>query len=260
MPLSDRNPAVSRRRRRCRSAGSQPYRREKHRPKGTLDAHSANVPRSPGRTTARHRRRRRSPPEPEGARHPLRPSLLTICIGHPDRSITGENVWCRWDGDHVQVHITFRNSSGDNLVATVRPNYWIAGHGRHGSSDGSRREVAVSAGAYRDWLTDAGRPKGVPAGTPIEKMRTGTREHRAGQRRLERRLPLSPVAARLLPGRRSRSAPGPILRSWRALVEHTISDPQLLSFRERSEPDDMSRNVRGYAETCASAGCRKRSV
>ena len=94
-----------------------------------------------------------------------------LCIGHDPAAdaIHGTNVWCAWNGDHVQVHITLRNSSDDDISATIRTSYRIRGHGRHGSSLFSLKKVEIDGDSQRDWLADAGEPHGVQPGTPISK-------------------------------------------------------------------------------------------
>jgi hypothetical protein len=108
---------------------------------------------------------------PQGQRVPPRTRVL-LPLHRPRPAadaIHGTNVWCAWNGDHVQVHITLRNSSDDDISATIRPSYRIRGHGRHGSSLFSLKKVEIDGDSHRDWLADAGEPHGVQPGTPISK-------------------------------------------------------------------------------------------
>ena len=81
--------------------------------------------------------------------------------------MSASNVWCAWRGDHVIVHINLRNRSAEHVTATVKPRYFIARGGEHGSGLTSADDYGFDSGEFRSLWIDAGEPKGVRAGSPI---------------------------------------------------------------------------------------------
>jgi hypothetical protein len=49
------------------------------------------------------------------------------CWGDGDLvdNLHAKDVWCKWDSDHVSIHLTLRNDSDHRVVATIKPSYWI---------------------------------------------------------------------------------------------------------------------------------------
>jgi hypothetical protein len=93
------------------------------------------------------------------------------CWGDDDLKddLRGTNVWCKWNGDHVAVHIRLSNVNDHDVVATIKTSYWIRNYGRHGSSLHSLKTIDVDANSTIDWTGDAGKPNDVPTGAPIER-------------------------------------------------------------------------------------------
>jgi hypothetical protein len=81
--------------------------------------------------------------------------------------ISGRNVWCAWSGNHVVVHVTLQNSSIETITATVKPRYYIARGGEHGSGFLSGVDFKLRGGATMSKTMDAGAPKGTPTGAAI---------------------------------------------------------------------------------------------
>lgn len=79
------------------------------------------------------------------------------------------NVFCVWSKDHVIVHVSAKNTSAEHVTATIQPKYTIVRGGAHGDGIGSQQDKGFDAGEFRSLWLDAGKPKGVPAKTPIEK-------------------------------------------------------------------------------------------
>ncbi len=79
------------------------------------------------------------------------------------------NVFCVWSRDHVIVHVSAKNTSAEHVTATISPKYWIARGGPHGDGFGSQQDKGFDGGEFRSLWLDAGKPKGVPAKTPIAK-------------------------------------------------------------------------------------------
>jgi len=85
------------------------------------------------------------------------------------KHISGSDVWCRWQGDHVQVHVTVRNRSVERVEATIKPRYYLRGGGEHGSSFFGAKQYKINARSSRSITMDAGKPKGVSGRVPIRK-------------------------------------------------------------------------------------------
>jgi hypothetical protein len=79
------------------------------------------------------------------------------------------NVWCVWQGDHVIVHVSAKNTSAEHVTASIKPRYYIARGGVHGDGVLSIEDKGFDAGEFRSLWLDAGKPKGVPAKTPISR-------------------------------------------------------------------------------------------
>jgi len=107
---------------------------------------------------------------PPGA---VRGTFTNDCFGCGDSELvsrlSASNVWCSWRGDHVWVHITFRNRTNARLKVTVQPSYLIYLGGKHGSGFGSLTDFKIDAGRVLSWYHDAGKPKGVRAHARISK-------------------------------------------------------------------------------------------
>lgn len=83
--------------------------------------------------------------------------------------LSATNVWCRWRGADVLVHLHLVNGANAHVTARIVPRYEIEDGGVHGDSFGSDRAVEVNAAASRIVTLDAGHPEGVPNGTSISK-------------------------------------------------------------------------------------------
>jgi hypothetical protein len=81
--------------------------------------------------------------------------------------IRGTNVWCAWKSSHVMVHVTLRNTSVERIKATVKPRYYIARGGEHGSGFLGAKDFTLASGQSRSVLIDAGKPEGTPTGARI---------------------------------------------------------------------------------------------
>jgi hypothetical protein len=94
-----------------------------------------------------------------------------LCAGNENLAdkLHGSNVWCKWNGDHVAVHIKLRNTGEHTVVASIRTSYWIRDHDRHGSSLRTIKSVEIDGDSTIDWTGDAGKPHDVHAGALIEK-------------------------------------------------------------------------------------------
>ncbi|MGH3064953.1 MAG: hypothetical protein ACRDOF_01505 [Gaiellaceae bacterium] len=78
-----------------------------------------------------------------------------------------KDVWCRWRGDHVLVHVRVENPLVVPIRTNITPAYEIEDGGRHGTSFGSDRSVPAQRSSYTEVEIDAGSPEGVPPGTRI---------------------------------------------------------------------------------------------
>jgi len=78
-----------------------------------------------------------------------------------------KDVWCRWRGDHVLVHVRVENPLVVPTRTNITPAYEIEDGGRHGTSFGSDRSVPVQGSSYTEAEIDAESPEGVPPGTTI---------------------------------------------------------------------------------------------
>jgi hypothetical protein len=68
-------------------------------------------------------------------------------------------VWCSWNGNHVQLHAYFVNQLDAHVTVHVTPGYHLRNAGEHG--DGQDLSVGIDAKASRDWTGDLGQPAGV---------------------------------------------------------------------------------------------------
>ena len=78
-----------------------------------------------------------------------------------------KDVWCRWQGDHVVVHVRVENPLVVPTKTSITPAYEIEDGGMHGTSFGSDRSVPARGDSYTAAEIDAGSPEGVPTGTTI---------------------------------------------------------------------------------------------
>jgi hypothetical protein len=92
-------------------------------------------------------------------------------------NLTWSNVFCGWEGDHVEVHATLTDGLAPDPVqkvvedVTISPIYTIllsdGSEQRHGDGFGSTLDVNVPAGKTVSWWGDAGQPEGIKQGAPI---------------------------------------------------------------------------------------------
>jgi hypothetical protein len=85
------------------------------------------------------------------------------------RYMRWSNVWCVWRGDHVIVHASAKNTAAEHVTASIKPRYYIRRGGAHGDGLSSVQDKGFDAGEFRSLWLDAGKPKGVPAHTPISR-------------------------------------------------------------------------------------------
>lgn len=81
--------------------------------------------------------------------------------------LDARDVWCRWNGDHIAVHAVLTNGMNARVTLSIVPKYFIEKGGQHGTSLGSDIELHLQPHQTQSWTGDAGRPEGVPTGTPI---------------------------------------------------------------------------------------------
>jgi hypothetical protein len=81
--------------------------------------------------------------------------------------LKASNVFCFWKKDHVMVHVNLKNRAVEHITATVKPRYFIARGGEHGSGFTSAKDFGFDAGEFRALFIDAGKPDGVPPGSTI---------------------------------------------------------------------------------------------
>jgi len=79
------------------------------------------------------------------------------------------NVWCAWSRGGVIVHVNMRNTAAEHVTAHIKPRYYIARGGEHGSGLGSVEDYGFDSGEFRSLWIDAGKPKGVRIKTPISR-------------------------------------------------------------------------------------------
>ena len=93
------------------------------------------------------------------------------CWGDDDLvdGLHGRDVWCKWNGDHVDVHIKLSNTGDSDVAATIKTSYWIRNYGRHGSSLHALKTIELDSNSTVDWTGNAGNPDDVPTGATIEK-------------------------------------------------------------------------------------------
>jgi hypothetical protein len=92
---------------------------------------------------------------------------LRSATGGEYAGISVARVWCRWNGNRVQVHLRVRNNTTHAVTITVSPHYVIKGHGSHGDSIEGYTDERIPARSYRSLLVDAGRPHGGDFGDII---------------------------------------------------------------------------------------------
>jgi hypothetical protein len=83
------------------------------------------------------------------------------------KALDVSDVWCRWSGRDVIVHASVTNGFNANVKLSIVPRYFIENGGQHGAAFGSDVPMKVGAAQTKTFETNAGHPKGVPAGTPI---------------------------------------------------------------------------------------------
>lgn len=103
----------------------------------------------------------------------LTKDTITLSLNNADKqalkALTWSNVYCGWDGDHVTVHIDFKNTLAAHVSVEVQPRYSIQNGGLHGTSVSSRTSFGVPAAGPYTWWGNAGAPAGVTKGAPIRK-------------------------------------------------------------------------------------------
>jgi hypothetical protein len=77
------------------------------------------------------------------------------------------NAFCVWAKDHVMVHVSAKNTGAEHVTASIKPRYFIARGGEHGSGLTSGKDYGFDGGEFRSLWIDAGKPKGV---TPKAKI------------------------------------------------------------------------------------------
>lgn len=82
------------------------------------------------------------------------------------RHILADEVWCRWVGPNVLVHLRLRNTRRDSTLVEVTPRYVAAG-AQHGAFQGSSSLVTLAADEMTTVDLPAGAPQATPVGAPI---------------------------------------------------------------------------------------------
>lgn len=87
------------------------------------------------------------------------------------RNMRITKVFCRWNGDEVEVGATLHNSMATHVTVHIQPNYRLKRAGLHGDGIGSVKDAGVDADATRVWSEKVGNPDNVdgkPAITSCE--------------------------------------------------------------------------------------------
>jgi hypothetical protein len=82
-------------------------------------------------------------------------------------ALHGDDVYCYWDGDHVNVHLSLRNGFDRRIEFSIAPVYGIRHAGTRGDGVGTDG-VTLDGGETQELTIDAGTPLGVPEGAPID--------------------------------------------------------------------------------------------
>lgn len=82
------------------------------------------------------------------------------------RHIEADEVWCRWVGANVFVHLRLRNTAGEAALVEVTPRYF-ADDIQHGAFQGSSSMVTLAAYEMTTVDLAAGSPEGTPDGARI---------------------------------------------------------------------------------------------
>lgn len=92
-------------------------------------------------------------------------------------SLTRSNVYCGWEGDHVEIHANLTDGLPTDPVQTVSEDVTISpiytirlsdgSEQRHGDGFGSTIDVQVPASKTISWWGNAGQPEGIKTGAPI---------------------------------------------------------------------------------------------
>jgi len=81
-------------------------------------------------------------------------------------SIEADEVWCRWSGANVLVHLRVRNSFGEPVTTELTPRY-VTASGQHGTFTGSHVVVTLAPNEMTTLEIVAGTPKNTPDGARI---------------------------------------------------------------------------------------------
>jgi len=88
-----------------------------------------------------------------------------VC-GDSAKYIAANNVWCAWQGDHVVVHVTFKNRSVEGLKVTWHPSYTIRNGSDHGGGLTSLQDTKLAGGESKS-VSVSQSPKDTPVGAAI---------------------------------------------------------------------------------------------
>lgn len=83
------------------------------------------------------------------------------------KKMSVSDVWCEWEGSHVNVHAVVSNGMNANVEFRIVPRYSIVDGGTHGQASGSDRPITVPAKSHGVFKVSGGHPVGVPDGAPI---------------------------------------------------------------------------------------------
>jgi hypothetical protein len=91
----------------------------------------------------------------------MQPSLFVTGDKEAQGLLRTSNMWCRWNGEEVELGATFRNGSAAHVTVQVQPNYRLSRAGLHGDGMMSRKDIGIDADATRVWTAKLGKPQGV---------------------------------------------------------------------------------------------------
>lgn len=83
--------------------------------------------------------------------------------------IRSASTFCVWAKGHVMVHVNLKNTGAEHVTVNVKPRYFIARGGEHGSGFTSGKDYGFDGGEFRSLWVDAGAPKGVTVGAEISR-------------------------------------------------------------------------------------------
>lgn len=91
----------------------------------------------------------------------IKDSLFVTGDAEARRNMKITNVWCRWNGDEVEIGATLHNTMATHVTVHIQPNYRLKRAGLHGDGVGSLKDAGVDADQTRVWSEKIGNPDNV---------------------------------------------------------------------------------------------------